>query len=84
MPNASLPWLVAAFMLLGITGCAQVAQPRQDAPELGGMPNWEGGSKSHTDSTGVTWTYPADISRNPDHGCVTWHGGDGIVRTVCW
>ena len=76
--------LLAASMILAIVGCAPVAESRQDAPDAPPGVSWEGGSQSHTDATGATWTFPQDLSRNPDRGCVTWRGGDGIVRTVCW
>jgi hypothetical protein len=77
-------WLLAASMILVIMGCAPVDESRQDASEAPPGVSWEGGSQSHTDATGATWTFPQDLSRNPDRGCVTWRGGDGIVRTNCW
>ena len=76
----TLGWLLAASMILAIEGCAPGAEIRQDAPQAPPGVSWEGGSQSHTDATGATWTFPQDLSRNPDRGCVTWRGGDGIVR----
>jgi hypothetical protein len=81
----TLGWLLAASMILAIVGCAPpVAESRQDASEGAPGVSWEGGSQSHTDATGATWTFPRDLSRNPDRGCVTWRSGDGIVLTDCW
>jgi hypothetical protein len=79
-----LGWAVMVLLLMTALGHAEGRRGQAWPPLSGQGPNWVGGSYQSRDGSGGTYTFPEDQSQNGGHGCHTYTGGDGVVRTDCW